>query len=711
MIHVHQAARIVRVYVTSSFGDMERERTGLQQYVLPRLRELCKRHGCRFQAIDLRRGLENEADFDQHMMRRCLEELRALDDAPLPPKFLVLLGDRYGLRPLPLVISLHEFEQIEKGVGEQPNRDLLRSSYLLDENAEPPVYVLRAGLDAGTHATLRDMLKSTVDKIGLPKEARLKYCASTTEREILKGALASQSAAANTWCFFRQIEDLHRSVSELSARPELRRYVDVDGLGRFNPLAHAEVAAIKEALAHRVAACHNYLARFSDTAMSADHVGTLPETLDECLALPETERGTLCADAWRALSTTIQREIAALDRAPQLDVEYSRHRALASELTRVFVGRRQNLNAIANYVAQPSGSLLVNFGLAGSGKSALMAAAVKSIREQHPQAQVVYRFLGTTAAASNVTALLRSLCQEICRRYGEDESTVGISMGEAVQEFPRRLALAHEEAPLVLLLDGLDALGDDPAAQDLKWLPETLPKHVHVIVSCLAHPSPFFYVLQSRVPLDHLIEVGPLATTECAELLSAWLKRAGRRLTSTQWSKVSGLLKGRGLPIQLRRFFAQTRWWHSFDDSPDLRTDASITFDLGLLAKLERVEEGSQPIDDRRSCPRVALEADITFASDSNFYTGFAEDISDGGVFVATYSLYRIGTAIQVTFTLPSGHTLTVDGTVRWLRDIWDLDHDTQPGMGIAFEGLNAEDKQTIARFMQSRAPLFFAED
>jgi NACHT domain- and WD repeat-containing protein len=49
------------VPVSSTFSDLKAERDALQRDVFPRLRELCQKHGCRFQAIDLRWGVSEEA--------------------------------------------------------------------------------------------------------------------------------------------------------------------------------------------------------------------------------------------------------------------------------------------------------------------------------------------------------------------------------------------------------------------------------------------------------------------------------------------------------------------------------------------------------------------------------------------------------------------------------------------------------------------------
>lgn len=113
---------------------------------------------------------------------------------------------------------------------------------------------------------------------------------------------------------------------------------------------------------------------------------------------------------------------------------------------------------------------------------------------------------------------------------------------------------------------------------------------------------------------------------------------------------------------------------------------------------------------DRRGSHRVAIEAEVTYASDSNFYAGFAEDLSDGGLFIATYNLQPIGTRIEISFTLPNGHIVNAVGQVRWVRDTRDDSDDAPPGMGVQFEALAPEDKRGIVAFLCRRDPMFYAD-
>ena len=91
-----QAGKTFRIFVSSTFSDLKEERNALQKQVFPELRELCMQHGFRFQAIDLRWGVSEEASLDQQTMKICLDELARCQKTTPRPNFIVLLGDRYG---------------------------------------------------------------------------------------------------------------------------------------------------------------------------------------------------------------------------------------------------------------------------------------------------------------------------------------------------------------------------------------------------------------------------------------------------------------------------------------------------------------------------------------------------------------------------------------------------------------------------------------
>src|SRR6185369_12867959 len=93
----------------------------------------------------------------------------------------------------------------------------------------------------------------------------------------------------------------------------------------------------------------------------------------------------------------------------------------------------------------------------------------------------------------------------------------------------------------------------------------------------------------------------------------------------------------------------------------------------------------------RRAYERAELVVEITYESDHNFFMGLSENISEGGLFVATHVIREVGTRIELTFALP-GDAGTVKATaeVRWLR-LYSESSDAPPGLGLAFVELTDE--------------------
>lgn len=88
------AERVVRVFVSSTFQDMQAEREELVKRVFPRLRKLCEERGVTWGEVDLRWGVPDEARAEGRVLPICLEEIQRCR-----PYFVALLGERYGWVP------------------------------------------------------------------------------------------------------------------------------------------------------------------------------------------------------------------------------------------------------------------------------------------------------------------------------------------------------------------------------------------------------------------------------------------------------------------------------------------------------------------------------------------------------------------------------------------------------------------------------------
>ena len=87
-------ARVVRVFISSTFRDMQAEREELVKRIFPQLRKLCDQRGVVWGEVDLRWGITPEEAERGEVLPICLAEIERCR-----PYFIGLLGERYGWVP------------------------------------------------------------------------------------------------------------------------------------------------------------------------------------------------------------------------------------------------------------------------------------------------------------------------------------------------------------------------------------------------------------------------------------------------------------------------------------------------------------------------------------------------------------------------------------------------------------------------------------
>ncbi len=125
-----------------------------------------------------------------------------------------------------------------------------------------------------------------------------------------------------------------------------------------------------------------------------------------------------------------------------------------------------------------------------------------------------------------------------------------------------------------------------------------------------------------------------------------------------------------------------------------------------LAPRVQPAEGGGH----RRADPRFSVDLDVSLGSDHNFYSGFAENLSCGGVFVATHQVRPVGEKVEVSIHLPDGTEVRAVGEVRWTR-LFNAESDMPPGMGLRFIELEKASNQAIERFLCEREPIFYDDD
>ncbi len=606
-------ANTFRVFVSSTFQDFAAERNALQARVWPKLQALCMRHGARFQAVDLRWGVSEEASREQQIMQICLGEIQRCQDMTPRPNFIVLMGDRYGWRPVPEIVPGDEFDALTEHLSPEA-RDLLAKWYARDENAIPPEYCLlpRRGLSYDDWTAIEKRLHAALLKgaraAQFDEDAMLKFERSATEQEIVAGAL--QADPRNAFAYLRRIEGL----------PENERaaeFIDLEGGTR-----DAEAKRLLEQLEARLWAHlppeqrHEVKTRWLDGALSDEHLKRL------------------CDMVYSDLERVILEQIKQRDIVKPLDQEIAQHNEFAEDRRQHFVGREDMIARIVDYAESGGGHPLLVHGRSGSGKSALLA---RVLDELPGNATIIARFIGASPASTQLYSLLFSLCEQMHRDFdlaalaqqwqptrseGEagDESEGGAQPQNPYQvpgdpellrkAFERFLGFVPEDRRLVIVLDALDQLSPADGAHALNWLPRELPPNVRLVASVLEREDAAGQCLRSaqhRLPQEAFVPLPELSLEVCEQALDRWLIEQGapgggagairpRRLTQEQRSHLGENLRAceEGRALYVRLAFEEARLWRSFDPLPKGADDApglSPTVEgiiADMLARLEK---------------------------------------------------------------------------------------------------------------------------
>ena len=533
----------IRFFISSTFYDMQQERNALQLRVFPRLREFCRKQGVRFQPIDLRWGVSQEASQDHRTLAICLEEIRRCREVSPHFNFLVLLGERHGSALLPEQIDQDEFERLLNHAGTTDERDTIKLWYQLDRNARPPIYVLqpRSKEQYPTYKCwepvqqrLHTILATACQRAQFDVAAQLKYLASATELEIEAGVFKYSAEEQQPLCFFRTIDGVPKDA---------KQFVEQDSK------KSTRLESIKCRLEKRSSDFYKYRAQWAGEACSEEHLEAFCET------------------AKQRLEARIK---AILDRPQQRQATETSAFQQLMRRTRHFVGRDEALTTIKTYLASAASSPLVVTGPSGSGKSTLLAHAAKkakdALREKHA-AVVEDIYIGVTPDSSNTHLLLTNLWSRIREAYNDPSATSGgkpiaIPTDEhsLIEKLPDLLQLARADKPLLLFIDALDQLRE---GSQRHWIPRRLPSYVHIIVSTQSGPR--LDMLQQELPTSHLLLLKAMTQEEGNQLLTLWLEEeAQRTLQPEQRKAVLEAFVTHGLPLYLRIAFEEARRWPSY---------------------------------------------------------------------------------------------------------------------------------------------------
>jgi hypothetical protein len=558
------SGRLFRLFVSSTFVDLAAERDALRKEVFLRLQQLCGERDVHFQSVDLRWGVSQEAALDQQAIKICLEEIARCQRQTPRPNFILLLGERYGWRPLPPRVPAGELDAIRPHLNPDVE-ELVRSWYREDRNASPSEYTLRPREDEFEDDTvwgplerrIGEALAAAAEAAALDTTVRRRYRASVTEQEAVAGIFEAEDAREHVHCFFRTI-------------------IGPDGEGgrilRDTGESRAQLERLKDELRTYLpeGQVHEYETSWEDGAPSHPYLRAL------------------CADVYEAVSAVIEAELAQAGGGDALETEREEHARFGLERSRQFVGRARPLRAVADYLAGENSTPLAVVGESGVGKTAFMAQAAAAAAAAHPDATVVVRFAGATGRATNPRMLLQNLLAELRLARGAVEGDVPVADHDLVDAFREELA-RDRERHVMLFVDALDQLAARGEEVDLAWLPSELRLGVQIVVS--AAEGPVAQLLERRLPGEAVVAIKAMPEEEAGDLLESWLTDAGRTLRKHQRDEVLRSFAVHGLPLHLRLAFEEARRWPSYAPPEEtVLADSVPGLIRNLLARLSREE-------------------------------------------------------------------------------------------------------------------------
>lgn len=457
---MRSAWQTIRIFVSSTFLDMQSERDVLEQIVFPALREKLLLYHTYLDTIDLRWGVTDEQVKDQLALEVCLDRI---DQAR--PYFLGMLGGRYGdpiggIKPETLLkhgwleglqdksVTDLEFRYgLSASGGKKSNAIILLRDDLQPDGALPELALVLAVRDAEQGAKLTDLKKWVA--ANAPAENIARYCCEFAGIRVAKELISLKVTPENLTRISAVLRDNIVPPDGLRRLPEDARRdvfnqgtVYMDGLERFAALAEELIWKVIEP---GVAAC-----------LPANRT---PLPLDDFAADAELET-----------------------RFIELQ-------------TRVFIGRDDIIRELFEFVEGDAAGPLFISGPEGSGKSAVLANFCVSLLENPGKTLVLRHFCGVSPQSGRLDFLLKKLCGQLLEHFRFTDKK---DHGGTIQETPVELETTTETLisqfndlvgripggkKVVLLLDGLDGLEDFGQPGKMNWFPKSILPNVRIILT------------------------------------------------------------------------------------------------------------------------------------------------------------------------------------------------------------------------------------
>jgi type IV pilus assembly protein PilZ len=111
------------------------------------------------------------------------------------------------------------------------------------------------------------------------------------------------------------------------------------------------------------------------------------------------------------------------------------------------------------------------------------------------------------------------------------------------------------------------------------------------------------------------------------------------------------------------------------------------------------------PASNRRSAERIDVTWSVDCETEDTFLYANITNISEMGIFVRTQEPLEVGTRLTLKFSPPgTEEPFIATGQVQWVNPVRMLADNPNPGMGIRFVNLTADERERLVEMVHTIA-------
>lgn len=136
-------------------------------------------------------------------------------------------------------------------------------------------------------------------------------------------------------------------------------------------------------------------------------------------------------------------------------------------------------------------------------------------------------------------------------------------------------------------------------------------------------------------------------------------------------------------------------------DARFYKATAPCLYGLRKVLMTTNSEDGA----DRRAHARYPVKIEVDCRSGETFLYSYIQNISEMGIFISSDEPMEIGTELDLRFE-HDGVALHLPGIVTWVNPLRSDGESMNPGMGVLFSGLTAENRDRVVEIVRAIAYL-----